>query len=172
MKCIFLDFDGVINNWNHFDSVSIDNAMVLKKIIDVIDAKIIVTSSNKYELQRGNDIDYFGSRFYNKYEKPLNDIGIKIFDLTPNVRYNRALEIKKYINEHNIKEYVIVDDELIDPEFQEHQVFLDLYRGLQTEHIIPILNILNGNLGFYPENYNRKETSSELVKRINRYYNK
>ena len=40
------------------------------------------------------------------------------------------------------------------------------------EHIIPILNILNGNLGFYPENYNRKETSSELVKRINRYYNK
>lgn len=168
----FLDFDGVINNWNHFDGVSIDNAMVLKKIIDVIDAKIIVTSSNKYELQRGDDIDYFSSRFYNKYEKPLNDIGIKIFDLTPNVRYNRTLEIKKYINEHNIKEYVIVDDELIDPELQAHQVFLDLYRGLQTEHIIPILNILNGNLGFYPENYNRKETSGELVKRINRYYNK
>ena len=33
MKCIFLDFDGVINNWNHFTGVSEDNARVLKHII-------------------------------------------------------------------------------------------------------------------------------------------
>lgn len=31
MKCIFLDFDGVINNWNHFDGVAIENALILKK---------------------------------------------------------------------------------------------------------------------------------------------
>ena len=46
MKCIFLDFDGVINNWYHFDGVSIENAMILKKIIELSDAKIIATTSN------------------------------------------------------------------------------------------------------------------------------
>ena len=36
----------------------------------------------------------------------------------------------------------------------------------------PIINILNGKLGFYPETYNRQETSSELILRINKYYKK
>ena len=31
MKCIFLDFDGVINNWFHFEGIDLDNANVLKK---------------------------------------------------------------------------------------------------------------------------------------------
>ena len=51
MKCIFLDFDGVINNWYQFDGVSTENAMILKKIVDIADAKIIATTSNKYSLQ-------------------------------------------------------------------------------------------------------------------------
>ena len=33
LKIIFLDFDGVINNWDCFDGVSIDNAIILKKIL-------------------------------------------------------------------------------------------------------------------------------------------
>lgn len=58
------------------------------------------------------------------------------------------MEIKKYLEEHDVFEYVIIDDELIGEELQEHQVFLDLYKGLQEEHIIPIIRILNGLLGF------------------------
>lgn len=61
---------------------------------------------------------------------------------------------------------------LVGKELQHYQVFLDLYRGLQEEHIIPSLNILNGNLGFYPPNYDRSETSAELNYRINKYYSK
>ena len=94
--------------------------------------------------------------------KFLNELGIQIHDLTPFVDANRTLEIKIYIEEHQIEQYVILDDELIEEELQEHQVFLDLYRGLQEEHIIPALNILNGNLGFYPPNYDRNETPEEL----------
>ena len=104
--------------------------------------------------------------------KFLNELGIQIHDLTPFVDTNRTLEIKKYIEEHQIEQYVILDDELIEEELQEHQVFLDLYRGLQEEHIIPALNILNGNLGFYPPNYDRNETPEELNYRINSYYSK
>ena len=146
--------------------------MILKKIVDISGAKIIATTSNKYSLQRFDKVDYYKSTFYNKYVKFLNELGIQIFDLTPLVDTNRTLEIKKYIEEHQIEQYVILDDELIGNELQEHQVFLDLYRGLQEEHIIPALNILNDNLGFYPPNYNRNETPEELNHRINCYYNK
>ena len=172
MKCIFLDFDGVINNWYQMDGVSMENAMILKKIVDISGAKIIATTSNKYSLQRFDKVDYYKSIFYNNYVKFLNELGIQIYDLTPYVDANRTLEIKKYIQEHQNEQYVILDDELIGEELQEHQVFLDLYRGLQEEHIIPALNILNGNLGFYPSNYDRNETPEELNHRINNYYNK
>ena len=97
MKCIFLDFDGVINNWYHFDGVSIENAMILKKITDISGAKIIATTSNKYSLQRFDKVDYYKSIFYNNYVKFLNELGIQIYDLTPFVDANRTLEIKKYI---------------------------------------------------------------------------
>lgn len=172
MKCIFLDFDGVINNWHHFDEVSIENAIILKKIVDISDAKIIATTSNKYSLQRFDKVDYHSSNFYYNYVKFLNELGIQIYDLTPLVNANRTLEIQKYLQEHDVEQYVILDDELIGEELQEHQVFLDLYRGLQEEHIIPALNILNGNLGFYPPNYDRNETPEELNRRINSYYSK
>lgn len=172
MKCIFLDFDGVINNWYQFDGVSIENVIVLKRIVDMSAAKIIATTSNKYSLQRIDKVDYYKSMFYNNYVKHLNDLGIQIYDLTPLLNTNRTLEIKKYLQEHEIEQYVILDDDLIGEELQEHQVFLDLYRGLQEEHIIPALNILNGKLGFYPPNYNRNETPEELNNRINYYYSK
>lgn len=171
MRCIFLDFDGVINNWDQFDGVSIKNATILKRIIDSSNAKVIVTSSNKYELQRSNSIDYFKSNLYVTYIKPLNDLGIEIYDLTPMIDCDKTLEIKRYVEENDVDQYVILDDELVGEELQDHQVFLDLYRGLQEEHIIPALNILSGDLGFYPLNYDRTETPMELNIRINEYYN-
>lgn len=170
MRCIFLDFDGVINNWFHFEGVALDNANVLKKIIKASGAKVIVTSSTKYELEHIPSKDYYNSRFFNTYVKPLNELGIEIFDLTPNIFGNRTLEIQDYIASHHVEEYVILDDELVAQSLQAHQVFPELYKGLQECHIIPALNILNGQLGFYPLNYNKDETAQELVKKINVYY--
>lgn len=170
MKVIFLDFDGVINNWYDFDGVSLNNAKILKEIITQTDAKIVVTSSNKYSLQRNDSSSYATSNFYRKYVKPLNELGIEIYDITPCVKYNRTLEIQKYLDEHEVEEYVIVDDDLIGEELQSHQVFLDLYKGLQLEHIKPILKILNGQLGFYPNDFNLKETPEERLVRISKYY--
>ena len=169
MKYIFLDFDGVINNWYHFDGVALENVLILKMIVEYTQARIIVTASSKYSLQRDN-CDYYKSDFYNTYIKKLNELGITIFDLTP-MKDNRSLEIKESLIKYNIKDYVILDDELVTRDLQEHQVFLDLYRGLQIEHIKPAIEILNGNLGFYPPNYNKEESSSELCLRINKYYN-
>ncbi len=172
MKYIFLDFDGVINNWYKFNGVASENVAVLKKIIDILQAKIIVTSSNKYEIQRFNNVDYFKSNLYIEYIKPLNDLGVEIYDMTPIIYENKTLEIKNYIEEHGVEQYVILDDELVGEELQDHQVFLDLYRGLQEEHIIPAINILSGKLGFYPSNYDRTESSENLLIRINEHYNR
>lgn len=52
MKYIFLDFDGVINNWYQMEGVSIDNAMILRQIIELTNAKITATTSNKYNFQK------------------------------------------------------------------------------------------------------------------------
>lgn len=170
MKVIFLDFDGVINNWYEFEGVSLENAKILRQIIMRTDAKIVVTSSNKYSLQRNNNSSYLTSNFYRKYVKPLNEFGIEIYDLTPCIQYNRTLEIKKYLDEHEVEAYVIIDDDLIGEELQSHQVFLDLYKGLQLEHINPIMEILNGRLGFYPSDFNLKESPEEKLVRISKYY--
>lgn len=172
MKCIFLDFDGVINNWEHFEGVAPENANILKRIIELSGAKVVVTSSNKYCLQRKPHTYYYASKFYNVYAKSLTDLGIEIFALTPDENSNRSLEIKKYLEANNVEEYVILDDELVDRTLQPHQVFIDLYQGLQEEHLAPSLKILNGQLGFYPPNYNREEQPIELVKRINAHYSK
>lgn len=48
MKVIFLDFDGVINNWYSSDKVDIVNVRELKKIVNSTGALIVATSSNKY----------------------------------------------------------------------------------------------------------------------------
>ena len=71
-----------------------------------------------------------------------------------------------------ILQNVILDAGIIGSDFIEHQVFLDLYEGLQTEHVKPALDILNGKLGFYPKDYDKSETSEERNLRINRYYKK
>lgn len=47
MKQIFLDFDGIINNWYQMKGVSLENAIILKQIIDLTDAKIVATTSNR-----------------------------------------------------------------------------------------------------------------------------
>lgn len=95
MKCIFLDFDGVINNWYHFEGVSLDNALILLEIIKRTNAKVIATTSRKHNIQDGN-VNYYDSEYYNSYVKQLNALGIEIHDMTPKAK-TRTLEILKYL---------------------------------------------------------------------------
>ena len=171
MKVIFLDFDGVINNWNNDFIVDYDNVKYLLEIIKETGAKIVATSSNKYSFQV-NGIKYENSNYY-KYVVLLKDFGIEIFDVIPYVNKNREEEILTYLKEHSeISEFLILDDEYVGERLKEHQVFLDLYNGICYEHIIPSINILNGILGFYPKNFNFDETLEERIIRYNEYYSK
>ena len=51
MKVIFLDFDGVINNWEYFEGIDY-NVKYLLEIINSTGAKVVATSSKKYQFQR------------------------------------------------------------------------------------------------------------------------
>ena len=171
MKIIFLDFDGVINNWNNFYGVDEENAKILKKIIQESGAKVIATTSNKYSFQKDKTIDISSTNYF-QYLIKLKEYGIDIDGVTPMLNGDRTLEIGEYIRRHKeIEQYVILDDEVIGDELSEHQVYLDLYKGLQLEHVKPALDILNGKLGFYPKDYDRTETAEERNIRTNRYYN-
>lgn len=171
MKIIFLDLDGVLNNWYQPDLIARENLNILKKILALSKAKIVLTSSNKYPLQRQNIKNITGS-YLEKYVKIIQNEGISIYDVTPYVKEDRSLEIKAYLESNtNITDFVIIDDELVTPDFLKYQVLLDWDRGLQEEHIKPVLAILNGNLGFYPKDYNINETPEQKLIRINKFYN-
>lgn len=170
VKVIFLDFDGVINDWYTMNSVNDDNVLILKQIIDITGAKIVVTSSNKYSFQRGNVL-YEDSVCYKRYIQALLNNDIEVYDYTKDCVGDRSLEIETYLKEHsNITDYLILDDDYIFDSLKGHQVFLDWYKGLCREHLNPCLNILNGNLGFYPPDFDMNETDEKRLIRINEYY--
>ena len=171
MKVIFLDIDGVVNDYLTIDSINEMNVLVLKKIIDKTGARIVVTSSNKYQFQRKNSPFSVVEEtpMYKKYIKKLNELGIDIFDFTPySIDENRELEIINYLNSHpEIDQYLILDDDHIIEKCRNHEIFLDLQSGLREKHILPAINILNGRLAFYHDYENLNETPEERCIRMN-----
>jgi len=169
MKVIFLDFDGVINNFNRDLLVDFDNIKYILDIVNATGSKIVATTSNKYSFQKNNGA---GIGYY-RYVNLLKEHGVEILDVTPLVDLNRELEIIAYLKMHpEVSEFLILDDDYVIESLKEHQVFLDLYRGICEEHVIPSVKILSGNLGFYPPDFNFDETLNERVERINKYYSR
>ena len=172
MNVIFLDFDGVINNFNNFDGVDFNNVKWLLEIVKESNAKIVATTSNKYSFQRNSGVDYQNTLYF-KMVSLLEKMGIEIFDVTPYVYGDRKSEIIEYIRNHKeIQNFLILDDEFISDSLKEHQVLLDLYNGICEEHVKPSLDILNGKLGFYPESYNFDESPEDRMIRIHEYHSR
>lgn len=173
MKVLFLDFDGVINDYQNREKlVCLPFVENLKKIINATNAKVVVSSSRKNEFMANENVLHENSYCYEHYEKSLQDLRVEIYDYTPYVESNdifsrKEKEIEEYLRFHpEIKDFVILDDDEVMKKFIDHQVFLEYSNGLLEEHIFPAIAILNGNLGFYPPNYDRTETPMERVNRI------
>ena len=144
MKIIFLDFDGVINRHAE-NGVHPDCASILKKIIEKTNAKIVVTSSNKYSFQRKRDpVPFFESNIYKNYILLLKDYNIDIFDFTPYINQNREKEIEEYLHSHpEIENFLILDDDYTFKTYQHHQILIPFDSGLTEEHINISIDILN-----------------------------
>lgn len=164
-KIIFLDIDGVLNCNKTFDDtkgiqtayyiflknindkkryeekllqgklLEIDNhkLSLLKYIIHCTGAKIVVTSSWK------------NFRRYSLIEEFLINAGLPIIGATKDMG-SRGKEIKTYITENNIREYIIIDDEVF-PDFSEEQkynlIWTNFYEeGLTEENVNEAIRIL------------------------------
>lgn len=142
-KYIFLDIDGVLNSehtWNEYcengdqqsaSTISDQYLENLQKIVEKTDAKIILSSSWRI---------YFGE--YTKEPRNIFAIhlvqalakhNLKLHDMTPFIKgkfsNERGLEIRTYIDKHNIKDYVVIDDE----EFSDFRTHLDMSKFIQTK---------------------------------------
>ena len=134
-KYIFLDIDGVLNSQHTFgnkisDSLSDQYLENLKTIVEKTDANLVLSSSWRV---------YFDG--YTKEPRhifaiylvtALAEHNLKLHDMTPFIKgqfsNERGLEIKTYIDQHKITDYVIIDDE----EFSDFKTHLNMSRFIQT----------------------------------------
>ena len=129
MKIIFLDFDGVMDTayYDHvlhkegkpgndkygtiFDPYCVQN---LKRIIDETGAKIVVSSSWKYDMSYKAFLDMWDYRGLPGFVTDVTP--------TPAIRNNRGDEIDAWLEECRTEcQYVIIDD-LDAYNFNEHQI--------------------------------------------------
>ena len=125
-KIIFLDIDGVLNSQNTFidnheyrkffvkymnDEVNdkiiykmldidLDKVFMIRDICNLTSAKVVISST------------WRRSRYYPLIEERLTSLGIPIVGVTPFISNNRGDEIRKYLEDNKVDDFVILDDDI------------------------------------------------------------
>lgn len=154
MQCIFLDIDGVLNNTRTksmtpegFTGISNSLLNNLKKLVQITNAKIILTSTWKDDWDINIDNCTETGLYLNK---KFNQKRLYIFDKvkdTSKGSFYRGLSIIDYINRHlDITKFVIIDDSKFDfdeyIELKNHIVYTDELLGLTLDKVEEAINIL------------------------------
>lgn len=155
-KVIFLDIDGVLNtSYTKYRDEVLDDFRLdyLAKIVNKTRAKIVLTSTWRYNLNKS----FFSFKAYNNSTKKLieslKERGLKISALLPDTPNNRRAEdISEFIKKHKVTNFVILDDELFNYEslkLSEHLLRTSFYEedeldaGLTQKMIRQAVQILN-----------------------------
>lgn len=134
-KYIFLDIDGVLNSEHTWDDKITDslNDQYLKNLsylVEKTDAKIILSSS--WRVYFGEYTKEPRNIFAIHLVQALSKHNLKLHGMTPFIKGNfskeRGLEIKTYIDQNDITDYVVIDDE----EFSDFKKHIDMSRFIQT----------------------------------------
>ncbi|MBR6568564.1 MAG: hypothetical protein IKK60_07930 [Clostridia bacterium] len=151
MKVIFLDFDGVLNSDKYIrecghTGVVIDPEKMeyLKEIVDLTDAKIVLTTSWREHWDKNPDeCDDTG--------KLINSIfahyGLEIYDKTPVIRPDREKEIKKWLEDNpETVNFVVLDDMRLEADFLTgHIIKTSAFRdALKEKDVKEAIRILKG----------------------------
>lgn len=139
---IFLDIDGVLNSEHTLDESceNMDQKMAsiisdqlvknLSYLVEKTDAKIVLSSY--WRVYFNNNIKNPNNIFAMALLASLNKYNLKLHDMTPYPKgpysSERGLEIKTYVEQNNITDYVVIDDE----EFSDFKTHLDMSRFIQT----------------------------------------
>ena len=110
MKVIFLDIDGVLNT-NSDREISNDKLKLLSELVSKTGAEVVLSSSwrNWWNNPKINTPDSFITR----WKKQFLDNNISI-TLTTELECPKKLSIEKFITQHDVKSFVVLDDEPID----------------------------------------------------------
>lgn len=141
-KYLFLDIDGVLNSFDDYNMtgkeflkklndisfiVSKKQMRLLNKIVEKYNPKIILSSywRTRYNLEE-----------LNKMFKENGFVG-QIIDMTDDngkEHKERWSQIKRYIDKHNVKNFIILDDDKLGNEAYNH-IKTDSYIGLTNIHM-------------------------------------
>lgn len=141
---IFLDIDGVMNNYDSIYS-EYDNTLIMEKeaieciskLVKVFNAKIIISSSWK----EYHDLDYF-KWLFSKYDI---EIANNIMDTTPNLTgFPRGNEIYNWLKTNNAlkSKFIILDDRTDMSLVSKNLYLLDAYKGLKKDDYGKILKFI------------------------------
>ena len=156
MKVIFLDFDGVITNYESRYNLNAKKMEIIKHICDVTDAKIVITSSWRFATLEDTMIsitDTSKDPNLTPFFPAERVIGvtdrmraIKNGNTDKLFRVPRGTEIKEWLNEHkDVDKYVIIDDDT-DMLLEQADFFVrtDGVEGITEKDAEKVIQILNG----------------------------
>lgn len=177
---VFLDVDGVLNNKNTkekspdgFTGVDIKNLYILKKILSNIrNPEIILSSSWKVCWKNHGKPNKEGKYLIDS----LYHIGYMIHGFTEDtegepfyhVSWNRGEGIKRYLEEHPHKNYLILDDEQFDFYrcwLEKHFLHTNWRTGLVETDIKKAAFIVNRKRRDFTNNYHAGENASKKTHR-------
>ena len=110
MKVIFLDIDGVLNT-NSDKEISNDKLKLLSELVSKTGADVVLSSSWR-NWWNNPKINIPGS-FITKWKKQFLDNNLSI-TLTTELECPKNLSIEKFIIRHDVKCFIVLDDEPID----------------------------------------------------------
>lgn len=174
MNIIFLDVDGELTYSNYenkeTENIDIEKVKLLKEICDKGNAKVVISSSWRgwedytpkmyltlINILTSNDIEVLGDTPHIKVELEgyiQDSIAITTFEELSYLKVKhgtgRAAEIQKWISEHDVDNFVILDDEdfdWVDYGYDKHWVQPTWFGngGLKNEHVDKAIEILRGN---------------------------
>jgi len=168
MKIIFLDIDGVLNNDKYLDSkenevdimrnyyhkykyeLDIDDEISFftqRRLLDIDFNKVdmIIDICNKTNAKVVIISTWKIYEFWSYIKEYLISYGLPIIDETNDYKIFRGKEIQEYLDNHNVDDYVIIDDELFKDydAFKEKLIQTDYYgEGFTEEHKGKALKLL------------------------------
>lgn len=169
MNIVFLDVDGELTysdyENNETSDIDIEKVKLLKEICDKGNAKVVVSSSWRgweghtpkiytilIDILMSNDIEVLGytPHLPLEFNKEVSaNPSLKELRNLPRLKYGtgRAAEIQKWISEHEVNNFVILDDEdfcWFDYGYDKHWIQPSYYDGgLKREHVNKAIEILN-----------------------------
>ena len=110
MKVIFLDIDGVLNT-NSDREISNDKLKLLSELVSKTGADVVLSSS--WRNWSNHPKTNIPGSFIIKWKNQFLDNNISV-TLTTELECPKNLSIEKFIIQHDVKHYVVLDDEPID----------------------------------------------------------